>query len=283
LNIVNQSDYRARGGVNTGGANTIFWIDVIKQDDEGKLLISNISKNRKKINNQHEGVTEKDFVYPLIKGSDVKRWHVKNNKHILLCYTADDPKNAIDELTIKKLYPNTYEFLCKFKAQLINRREYHRWGAKGPFYEVYRIGPYTFSPIKVVWQHTGFRGKLRSAVIDDRGKNISIPDQKVIFIAVDDIREAHYICAYLNSSIIGQLLSKYLGVDASTHILNYIGLKKFDNYNPMHQKLADLSMQAHFAAEKQIDTHCIEKEIDETVIEHLKLIYPTPYNYWPSC
>ena len=138
-------------------------------------------------------------------------------------------------------------------------------GGVGPFYEVYRIGPYTFSPIKVVWQHTGFRDRLRVAVLDDRGRSLTIPDQKVILIPSTNIEEAHYICAFVSSSFVSSTLRKYLGIDASTHILDYIGLKSFSERNGHHRQLSELSAAAHRAAASDADTVEYERQIDLVV------------------
>jgi hypothetical protein len=132
---------------------------------------------------------------------------------------------------------------------------------------VYRIGPYTFSPIKVVWQHTGFRGRLRVAVIDDRNRAITIPDQKVILIPSNDTAEAHYICAFLSSNFVSTTLQKYLGTDASTHILDYIGLGLYSSAKEHHRRLAALSQLAHEAVLAGQPTEGFENEIDAIVGE----------------
>src|SRR5262249_15175801 len=120
-----------------------------------------------------------------------------------------------------------------------------------------------FSPIKVVWQHTGFRDRLRVAVLDDRCRVPTIPDQKVILIPCDDVDEAHYLCAYLGSAFVSAILSKYLGVDASTHILDYVGLKTFSKQDERHTRLAELSRAAHEAVQSGSSPIACEQEIDD--------------------
>lgn len=264
LTVVQHSDYRARGGVNTGGGNTIFWVE-LKEAANGRLRIGNIGRSRRTIGPTHDGWVERSVVYPLIIGADAKRWRCSPSKHIILCYSEVAPKKALPEGTVRTDFPGAYEFLSIFRNALEQRREYHRWGASGPFYEVYRIGPYTFSPIKVVWQHTGFRGRLEAAVIDDRGKQVSIPDQKVILIAVATLEEAHYVCGFLNSRPVGSLLAKYLGLDASTHILDFVGLRAFNGTDPRHLSLSQLSQEAHRSVSLNLSPEAAEHEIDGIV------------------
>jgi hypothetical protein len=169
--------------------------------------------------------------------------------------------------------PKACAFVSRFREQLEGRKEYHRWGCTGPFYEVYRIGPYTFSPIKVAWRHTGYRKALNVSVVDDRGRRPAIPDQKVILIPLDDIEEAHYVCAVLASSVIAALLDRYLGADASTHILDYVALRRFAPHDEDHRRLAALSVSAHQAAAASADVRPFEKEIDE-IVARLRRVGP---------
>src|SRR5262249_14128718 len=128
-----------------------------------------------------------------------------------------------------------------------------------------RIGPYTFSPIKVAWRHTGYRRALNVSVVDGRGRRPAIPDQKVILIPFDDLEEAHYVCGFLSSSFTAALLNRYLGADASTHILDYVALRKFALRDEDHRRLAALSISAHQAVAAGADVAPFEKEIDEIV------------------
>ena len=166
---------------------------------------------------------------------------------------------------VKARFPKAYDFVSRFQADLEGRKEYHRWGCSGPFYEVYRIGPYTFSPIKVVWQHTGYRKALNVSVIDDRSRRITIPDQKAILIPFEDLEEAHYVCAFLSSSVIAGLLDRYLGTDASTHILDYVALRRFAPRSKEHRHLAELSISAHISVAQNDQVADIEREIDAVV------------------
>lgn len=264
LSGIGKSQYQARGGVNTGGANTILWLKILAKDNS-LLHVQNVGVTRKAASEVRAGWAEAAAVHPMVVGLDVVRWKAQPSKHLLLLYSPDRPKKAMDETEVKALFPNAYEFACQFKSELTARKEYHRWGGVGPFYEVYRIGPYTFSPIKVVWQHTGFRGRLRVAVIDDRERAITIPDQKVILISSNNIDEAHYICAFLSSNFVSTTLQKYLGTDASTHILDYIGLNRYSAQNEHHRRLSSLSMKAHNAVLAGNSAEEMESEIDEIV------------------
>lgn len=267
---VGKSDYRARGGVNTGGANTILWLDVLARA-RSSYKVRNIGKSLRGTSPVVVAEIEKEAVYPLLRGADMRRWKAVPSKSILLLYSPDQPKKALPLECVRSKLPRAYEFVSRFREQLEGRREYHRWGCSGPFYEVYRIGPYSFSPIKVAWQHTGYRKALNVSVVDDRGRRPAIPDQKVILIPFDDFEEAHYVCAFLSSSITAALLDRYLGADASTHILDYVALRKFAPHNKAHRRLAALSILAHEAAAADDEVAAFEKEIDAIVTRLLRV------------
>ena len=259
--VVGKSDYRARGGVNTGGANTILWLEVLGQT-ETLSKVRNVGKSRRGASPVIVADVESGAVHPLLCGTDMRRWKANPGKSLLLLYSKDQPKKALSEAVVREKFPRAFEFVSEFRDELAGRKEYHRWGCSGPFYEVYRIGPYTFSPIKVVWQHTGYRKTLNVSVLDDRKRQIVIPDQKAIIVPFEDLEEAHYACAFLSSSITAGLLDRYLGTDASTHILDYVALRRFSARNVDHKTLAELSVSAHHAAAENKSVAEIEREID---------------------
>ncbi|HEY3800505.1 MAG TPA: hypothetical protein VGL58_19305 [Caulobacteraceae bacterium] len=262
---VGPSEYRARGGVNTGGANTILWLDVL--DQSGELVrVQNIGASKRSTARQLKGEIEKSAVARLLLGRDIKRWRAVPSRNLFFLYDEHRPKEAMPVQEAAKRYPRALDYIEKFKGELTSRKEYHRWGGKGPFYELYRIGPYTFSPTKVVWQHTGFRGRMNIAVIEDSDARI-IPDQKVIMLSFSDSDEAHYACAYMASRPVERILGKYLGIDASTHVLDFVAMKRFDPANPLHRRLSTLSREAHRRAAARIEVDTVEKQIDAVAEE----------------
>jgi len=73
------------------------------------------------------------------------------------------------------------------------------------------------------------------------------------------------VCAFLSSSVTAELLDRYLGTDASTHILDYVALRRFVPRSKDHQRLAMLSVAAHAAAAQNKQVEYIEHEIDGIV------------------
>ena len=83
---------------------------------------------------------------------------------------------------------------------------------------------------------------MRACVIED---NSPIVDQRVILVPFNEKDEAHFFCSLLNSSVAFDLLSSYLLLDASTHVLENLAIGSFDPTNDLHTRLAKFSMEAH--------------------------------------
>lgn len=100
------------------------------------------------------------------------------------------------------------------------------------------IGDYTFAKYKVAWKNVAGRisgkAEFSAAVIDpvnDKllGERIVIPNVKLMFVPVDNEDEAHYICAFLNSSITKLIVASYvIETGISTHILQNTFIPKFN-------------------------------------------------------
>lgn len=266
LKLVGKSHYRARGGVNTGGANSIMWLNVLEEDRAADtVLVENICTTRRSKAKHEKGWVERDAVRPLLVGTGIKRWSLSTVRFLMFPYLPESPKEAMAEREIASRFPLAHAYLLRFREELASRKEYHRWGCRGPFYELYRIGPYTFSRFRVFWQHTGFSGKLKACASNSEYDSLfPIPDQKVILIGCDSEEESHFVTGLLNSSITAWILTRYLGTDASPHIMDYIPIPKFDPENQLHSRVSELSRDAHQAlakgAEQRVER--IEEEIN---------------------
>jgi len=256
--ILGKGHYRAYEGVNTGGLNGCFWVRVIERRPDGNLLIENLF-NVGKIKVKHvHAVIEPNLVFQLLRGRDVLRWKAIPSASIIL---AQDPlqRRGIAESVMKREYPQTYSYLKLFEGNpkrpergtLRGRALYRKYyDPSDPFYSMYNVGPYTLAKWKVQWQHTGVQWKMRSCVT----KQKLIGDQKVIFVPFNNKNDANYFCACLNSSPIFYGIKSYIVLDASPHVIEHFAIPEFDERNPLHLKLADLSERCHTASLKTIRT-----------------------------
>ncbi|MEM0310950.1 MAG: class I SAM-dependent DNA methyltransferase [Ignisphaera sp.] len=257
--LVGESQYEAHEGVNTA-LNQVYFVEIKERLPDGKLVITNPPEaGQKKRIKQVEAVVEPDYVYPLIRGRDIKRWYVDfRDRYIIVPH---DPKTGkpLQELVVKTEYPHTYQYFSIFSKELMNRSIHKLWGKGNPFYAVYDIGSYTFAPYKVVWKEVSSRmgaGGFHVAVIGTLsgkylGEKVVVPDHTVVLVPLNDEKEAHYLSAILNSSIVA-----FVGTYMPVKGLENLAIPKFNPNNPVHGELYQLSMRAHKLA------MCVYAEVD---------------------
>ncbi|MCL0058026.1 hypothetical protein M1N05_03055, partial [Dehalococcoidales bacterium] len=265
-----QSDYVAHEGVNTGGANGVYWMDIIDKRPDGLVVVSNITEGAKRKVENIQMAIEPDLLYPLLRGRDVKRWHAEPSAHILVTHLPGMRLNAIPENEMKTDYPKTYLYLKRFETVLRERKsrgvtDMIEKGA--PFYTMFAVGDYTFAPYKVVWPNIA--SQIVSAVISTEQNKLILPQHIVTLVACQSLAEAHYICALMNSSIVNFSLQSYSMKGGKSfgdpHVLKNIRILKFDSKNKIHQELAGLSQNAHYATEigDEAGLKELEQRIDE--------------------
>jgi len=256
------ADYTAHLGANSGGANGVYWLEVLEAV-EGGVCVRNITARGKRSVEAVERVIEPDLLYPLLRWSDVDCFSAEPSGYILL---VQDPatRAGIDETLMREQFPRTLEYLKQFRTLLESRAAYRRYQQQGPFYAMYNVGPYTTAPIKVVWRRMDRR--LRAAVLEPKdepllGRRPIIPQETCVLVACDTSDEAHYLCALLNSARINDLAAacqvrggKGFGTPG---MLDFLPLRRFEPTNPEHRELATLGRQAHIAKDD-----AIQREMD---------------------
>jgi hypothetical protein len=275
--LMKPSLYKAHAGVCTW-ADGIYWVDIISDQPSG-VLISNVGKTAKTKTRKITKLVDKKFIYPVIRGKDIKKWYASDRGFILLPISSKG--RIFPEEKLKTEYPNTYSYFQDFSDELRRRSGYKLFYKKSnkPFYSVLRT-EYGCKPYKVVWKHISGKisGKalLECAVIRWKDKPV-IPTHGVIMIACQSSDEAHYVCSILNSSVALLTVMAYsLEVHLTTDIPQKVNIPFYDPQNKAHHSLSELSKKAHEIARKiheekridlEVDLKKIEEEIDETIAE----------------
>jgi len=218
-----------------------------------------------------QAAIEPDLVYPLLRGRDIRRWQANPSAHIIL---AQDPKTrtGISEHHMKIHLPLTYAYLKRFEGDPENPQRGTLRGRSGfrqyfrptdPFYSMYNVGPYTMAKWKVVWREQS--SFFQAAVVDSVEGRPILPDHKLMLVPCANGREAHYLCAMLNSAPSKlAILSYCITISTSTHVLENISVPKYLAKRSAHQRIALLSRRCHAAAAKgdYEAVAALEREID---------------------
>lgn len=189
-----------------------------------------------------------------------------------------DPRKRIgyDARWVKVNFSKTYGYLKRFEEAIRERSSsvVRQLMNKGPFYSMFAVGEYTFSPYKVVWNRMG--SKLGACVISSvsdafLGEKMVLPSEVITFIPTENENEAHFVCAVLNSSVVDLAIRSIAGGTKSFGspkiIEETIRIPEFEVNNDVHSKLAELSKEAHelALAEKVEAVRAVEGEIDRAV------------------
>jgi hypothetical protein len=270
--VLGKSDYKAHEGVNTGGANAVYWVDIVYKRPDGLVVVRNITEGAKvKVDEVTEPI-EPDLLYPLLRGRDVQRWKAQPSAWILMVQDPEE-RQGYGEEWLQENCPRTYGYLKRFEEVLRERAAFKRYFTRkdkngrivetGPFYSMFDVGTYTFAPWKVVWREQA--STMTASVVGPKDSKPVVPDHKLMLVDCASEDEAHFVCASLNSSI-GQMVAVSYAVEIQMdpHILEHIRIPRFDPKNPVHCRLAELSMQAHEAAKigDEMRLREIEAEID---------------------
>jgi hypothetical protein len=113
--VLGASDYQAHAGAYTGGANAVYWLEIIDQRPDGLVVVSNITEGAKRKVENVQAALEPELLYPLLRGRDVHRWQAVPSAYILM---VQDPKKrqGYDEDWLKVTYPRTYTYLKRFET-----------------------------------------------------------------------------------------------------------------------------------------------------------------------
>ena len=245
--VSQKSDYTAILGANTGGANGIYWVEIISVCANGLVTVRNLAACAKQALPVVEAEIEAELLYPLLRWRDVDRFSAVPSTWAIIVQDAATRKGLPLEVMQAK-YPKTLAYLRKFETQLRNRAAYRKYLSDSPFYSMYNISHGTFSPIKVVWRRMDTR--IRAVVVQPfdasgvlsfaQGRPI-IPQETCSMIAVSDLDEAYYLAALLNSEAVHRQVAassvqggKGFG---SPGMLEYLAIQRFDAGNETHTEL----------------------------------------------
>jgi hypothetical protein len=202
---------------------------------------------------------EAELVYPLLKsGEQIRRF-----SYSPIDLVAIVPNKVITSITpvenFRREYPATYGYFTRINREtsvegtplLEDRSTWRtRMASMGaPFYAIYNVGAYTFSPYKVVWAEMA--GSVAAAVVGAQdlayglGTKPVVPDHKVYFVACDTEDEAHFLCAMVNSEPVRLFVDSFTVKIQVGTLFKQLKLPGYDPNESVHRALSELSKEAH--------------------------------------
>jgi len=272
--VKGRSAYKAFLGVNSGGANGVYWVEIVGQAPGGDIIIRNLHDAGKKKIEERVLRVETDLLYPLVRSGDSRKWFTKPEFLCIVPHTTETDWQAIPETVMKTKYPRIYGYLSDFKEELLARSAYKLLRLGHPFYIMVDIHSHSFAQWKVAWKRMG--SSIEASVIGpceipNVGKKTPIPQETISFVPLSNAKEAYYLCGFLNSSPVNLLIQSFSQTGgksfATPSVLERVSVPKYDEKNRDHGELAELGA----AAERDASSHNlsrlaeIEGEVDQVV------------------
>ena len=162
------SDYMAHLGANSGGANGVYWVEVLGEADGGVLIRNLAGRGKHSIETVEAGDRARSALSAAAMG---RRRALLGRAAAHLCWRRTRPRERASTSGDAERYPRTLAYLERFRELLHRRAAYRRYQQSGPFYAMYNVGPYTVAPIKVVWRRMDRR--INAAVVEFCGAGVS--------------------------------------------------------------------------------------------------------------
>ncbi|MDO5552509.1 MAG: N-6 DNA methylase [Planctomycetia bacterium] len=240
---ISSSHYVAQLGCNTGGANGVFWLERTGLETQEVLwqVRNRVACGKSKLETRTSWL-ESDLIYPLLRWSGVRAFHVQPEGWILLPQDAEKRRGLAEDL-LRHRYPHCYDYLLLFEEFLRTRAIYRKLQSRQTFWSLYNVSSATLAPIKVVWRRMD--SKLRAAlVLPDQvsGKPI-IPQETLSLVPVESVAEGDYLTALLNSAEIAETIALF-GQEGtkgfgSPGMLTRLNIPRYDPNCSRHRELAE--------------------------------------------
>lgn len=286
--VLGNNCYKGRTGVFTGGANAVYWLQILGRGNGDLLRITNLTGHARRKVETVERELEETYLYPLVQGKDLSLWQVQTDSYILCPHTAESRLWPVEEERLRQGAPETYGYLSEFRAELDARRGFAGWENEirsQRFYSILRIGEYTFSKYKVAWRYIA--QSFITAVIEEKedeflGRKLSIPNEKVMYVGTDNREEAYYLCGLLSSLPVSYCVRCYMNpTSISAHVLEKLRLPQYDAADQNHRAISALCEAGHKETDHRRVIQIRAKldqaaakvyGIDESSMEHIRSI-----------
>lgn len=269
-NLIRPSQYRARVGAYTGGANAVYWLTIVHERPDGLLVVQNLREGARR---QVESVTaeiEAGLVYPLLRGRDVQKWRASPSAHILVTHSPTGGLTAYTTTHLQRHFPRAHAYLRRFEDMLRGRAVFRRYFTRrsggrtietGPYYSMFDIGPYTFAATKVVWREQASEFTVAAVV---SGDSAIVPDHKLMVVETTSAAEAYFLAGVLGNSISRYVVASYiLNISTSTAILDNLAVPQYDPDDAQHRAMSDRCRRLHEAAGSDQSCEALEVELDQ--------------------
>jgi hypothetical protein len=248
--------------------NGVYWVEQIKPGERSSVIRNLGEVGRNKVDTV-EARVENDFLFPLLRGRDVKAWCARPSATIIVPHVRENFGEPVPLATMKRKYSLVFNYFKRFEDRLRQRSGYvqlHR--SRSEFYVVGNVGDYSLARYKVIFKD--LTEWFQCAVVDpgDTFKTAPVPviaDHTLLFMTCGTAEEAYFTAGMLNSctarvalycASVGVQTQRYFPTDVSR-----VRMPPFSNKNKDHALIVKLSKRCHTIAEADGDLADAEAEL----------------------
>lgn len=236
--------------------NGVYFVNIVNVSHDNSLvqIETRPEAGRTNIGPKQRFWVEPTLLYPVVKGAADLDCCIYNPKHELCAIV---PNKGISgelltqtKISVERDNPNLFQYFKSFESQLKRRSTYRTRMSKAPFYSVYNVGEYTFSPWKVIWPEQPGSNGFPVAVVNMRninglGDKIIVPDHKIYFAEFDEPTLAYYLCGILSCSYVQKFVKSFHIMLQVGDIFKFMRLPEFNSSDTRHIQLVSLVQEAH--------------------------------------
>jgi hypothetical protein len=238
-NLVSNIDaYQAHKTLD-GGSSLYTWRSGLKHD--AATVMEFTRDGDRLVNGFGESVMiERDYVFPLLKSSDLGNGRTVVRRAVLVTQTH----TGDDTTTIRKRAPKTWEYLEHHKDILDGRKSsIYR---DRPRFSVFGIGPYSFSPWKVAV--SGLYKNISFVMVPPCDERPVMVDDTCYFIPCQSKKEAELLCSLLSTMEAKAFLKSLVFTDSKRPItIDVLRRVSFVELARTHGKLDELERRVQYA------------------------------------
>jgi len=243
-----------RKGITTD-LNGVYFVEIIDENLKDKTVKVRTRPQEGKTNLglPRDFWVEAQSVYPLAKGAGDLHPCYFLPEETLYAFVPNKgiDRTSLDVATARytpRENSKTFKFFKAFQTFLEARSTFKNRMKGAPFFAIYNVGNYTFSPYKVIWAE--MTGDFAAAVITSGnvpgvGERVYVPDHKLYFADFNEAAPAYYLCGLLHSQMVKEMVEAHNVATNMGDIFKHINLPRFDASNAAHLALADVVEQAH--------------------------------------
>ena len=255
--VTGSCEYIGREGIEFYPQELLLFHYIEPGPQAGTVWLRNVQVKRSKYRIQERRVLlETEFLYPLVKGPEIRRYdHAYSGLIVAFPYDEGDPIRPIPAQELNERSPLLLNYYLQAQETLEQQTKFSdkiRGAEPGEFYGLARTGPYSFAEVHVALRDNT---KWCAVVVTDakmpwgehkrfvfQNHAVSMCERRAGEFMNED--EAHFVCAILNTPIVERFIYA-TSDDRSYKIRPPVFVPQYDSEDDRHARLAALSRESH--------------------------------------